>query len=240
MAALRRGDARLLEALRDAVALVLPVECAGCGRPDREVCADCRAALRPDPIVLPGEPTVIAGARYERELRAVILAFKDGDRPGLARALAPIFATALEGALRVARAGGGGDETLVLCPIPASARARRRRGFRPVERLARAVGVRGVRLLEAAPHVRRGAQKSVGATERAENVRGAFRATRRARGCRVVLIDDVVTTGATLREATRELELAGATVVAAAVLAATPRRMPNRKETPTELPPTHG
>ncbi len=236
MTARRRG-AWLGEVLLDAVALVLPVECAGCGLPDRDLCPDCREALRPQSLVLPGEFPVVAGARYERELRAVILAFKDGDRPGLARALAPPFAAALEGALRLARASGG-DDALVLCPIPSRARAVRRRGFRPVERLAAAVGVRGERLLVPVPNARRGTQKSFGASERAENTRGAFRATGRARGRRVVLLDDVVTTGATLREAARELERAGAIVVAAAVVAATPRRIPNRKETPTELPPS--
>ena len=228
----------LREVVLDAVALILPVECAGCGLPDRDLCSDCRDALRSQSLVLPGGFPIVAGARYERELRAVILAFKDGDRPGLARALAPLFAAALEGALRLARVNGGGGDTLVLCPIPSRARAVRRRGFRPVERLAAAAGVRGERLLVPAPHARGGSQKSFGASERAENTRGAFRVTGRARGRHVVLLDDVVTTGATLREAARELERAGAIVAAAAVLAATPRRIPNPKETPTELPPS--
>ena len=68
------------------------------------------------------------------------------------------------------------------------------------------------------------AQKLLDVAERERNLRGAFRVRRDVAGHRILLIDDVVTTGATLREAARVLALAGAEVVGAAVAASTPKR----------------
>ncbi|MES1212468.1 MAG: hypothetical protein ABUT11_02865 [Leifsonia sp.] len=85
------------EAGLDAVALLLPVECAGCGRPDRSVCADCRAALLPEPSGrrLPDGTPVFSGLDYDGVARRVILAFKEQGRAELAGALAPALAAAV-------------------------------------------------------------------------------------------------------------------------------------------------
>lgn len=214
---------RMRAAVLDALALMLPVACAGCAEPDRAVCAACRDGLapRPEAVVPPLAPDllVIAGLRYEGVARRVVLALKDGDRPGLARELAPALAAAARSAGERIR----GD--VVVCPVPSSRSGRRRRGYRPVERLAVAAGLRVARLLAPA---RRSApvQKRLGAVARAANARGAFRRRAGVAGRRVVLLDDVVTTGATLAEAARELVAGGAEVVGAVVLAATPRRHP--------------
>jgi predicted amidophosphoribosyltransferase len=70
-------------------------------------------------------------------------------------------------------------------------------------------------------------QAGLDTSSRAANVRGRFAVRRRARlTAPVLLVDDVVTTGATLREAQRALEAAGATVLGAATVAATRRRHP--------------
>lgn len=69
---------------------------------------------------------------------------------------------------------------------------------------------------------RHAAQSSLGAAERAQNIRGAFRARRRFAGERVMLLDDVITTGATLAAAAAALRQAGAGEVIAVALAATP------------------
>lgn len=92
-----------------------------------------------------------------------------------------------------------------------------------MEVLARRAGVRAVRALALASEPR-SEQKALGRADRERNLRGAFRARWRMDGVAVILLDDVVTTGATLDEARRALEAAGARVVAAAVVATTPMR----------------
>jgi predicted amidophosphoribosyltransferase len=67
-------------------------------------------------------------------------------------------------------------------------------------------------------------QAGLGASERERNLRGAMRGGRRLAGRRVLLVDDVLTTGATLREAARAATAAGAAVAGAVVLARVPKR----------------
>jgi predicted amidophosphoribosyltransferase len=75
-------------------------------------------------------------------------------------------------------------------------------------------------------------QAGLDTSGRARNLAGALAARRCADGLRVVVVDDVVTTGATLAEATRALRAAGAEVLGAAVVAATVRRRPGRRAAP--------
>lgn len=72
-------------------------------------------------------------------------------------------------------------------------------------------------------------QSTLGRAERQRSIAGAFQASRRFDGLRVLLIDDVVTTGATLAAAASTLRAAGARDVVAATLAATPRDRPVRR-----------
>lgn len=205
------------DALRDALALVLPVPCCGCAAPGRALCAACAAALRPQPArrVVDGGLVVHSGLVYDGVASAALRALKQQGRTGLARELAP----ALRAALAALAAEAGGE--LVAVPVPSSAAASRRRGFAVVELLARRARVAPVRLLRPA----RGTadQRGLSRDDRRRNVAGSLCA-RRAAGLRVVVVDDVVTTGATLREAQRALTAAGATVVGAAAAAATPLR----------------
>jgi predicted amidophosphoribosyltransferase len=206
-------------ALRDALALVLPVECAGCDEPDIGLCDECTAALLPLPRrqelvgTGPGEGLAVwSGLDFDGIPSRVIRALKEGGRTGLARALAPALASAF---------AASGDQGVVIVPIPTSRAAFRRRGYRVVELVAARAGLRVVRLLR---HTRRTAdQRGLDHTRRRDNVAGSLRA-RDAAGLRVLVLDDVVTTGATLAEAARALRAAGAEVVGAVTIAATPRR----------------
>jgi predicted amidophosphoribosyltransferase len=213
------------EALLDAVALVLPVECVGCGAPDRELCRRCRAGLRPEPIrrlAADGLP-VWSGFEYDGVVRAALLAAKERGRTGLLRPLAPGLAAAVDAA-GIHPAGGsaaGPGRGVLVCPVPSSGAARRRRGFDPVTVLAAAAGLPVHPLLAARGGA---AQKTLGIEERALNRRGAFVASPGVRGRRVLLVDDVVTTGATLAAAAAAVRAAGGEVVAAATAASTPRR----------------
>ncbi|WP_107424545.1 ComF family protein [Streptomyces lydicus] len=230
---------------RELAGLVLPVACAGCGRPRTELCVECRRALerdgrgarrvrpRPEPA---GLPRVWAGVPYADEARAVLLAHKER---GALRLAAPLGGV-LAGAVRGLRPGAGA----LLVPVPSARRAVAGRGHDPVRRIA----------LAAAADLRRGAGNGVGegagarvlavlrqrrpvadqaglsARQRLANVAGALEvrggAGRLLRGLPVVLVDDLVTTGATLAEAARAVTAAGGRVTGAAVVAATGSAFP--------------
>ena len=228
---IRRRDAlsgsirtALLSALLDAAALVAPVDCAGCGAPDRALCAACAAELAPDPRtalldVAPGwSIPLAAGIAYEGVARAAVLALKEDRRTELARPLRAPLLAALELAYAQPAARGA-----LLVPVPGSPAALRRRGFQPVELLARRAGLATSRALALLPEPDAGAQKHRSLAERARD-RAEPAVVREVGGRSVVLLDDVVTSGATLRAAARALARAGAVVAGCAAIAATPRR----------------
>lgn len=220
--------------------LVLPRSCAGCGRPGAAVCVGCRRALcdlavpvlgpvAPSPVP-PGWPGCHATLRYEGVAARLARAFKDEDRRDLADVLARLLADAVR---RAAPLGPPGSGVLVV-PVPSSPAAIRRRGDRPMLQLAG----RAARLLgpgasvEPALRVRRGTadQAGLGRAARLANLDGAMTVHRphRVRGRRVVLVDDVLTSGATLTEGRRALLEGGAARVDLAVAMVTPRRSPPR------------
>ncbi len=210
----------LVDAWLDALAIVSPVSCAGCGLADRALCHGCRAALVPtlrtDPVT--ATVPVISGLAYGGIARNAIVAFKEHGRTDLARHLSLTFRAATLSEVRRLPLG----ETPAFVPVPSSPEARRRRGFDPVSIVARSAGLRLDSLIGQPQS--RGRQKTLSATDRVANRQGAFRARGDCAGRRIVVIDDVVTTGATLREAIRALTEAGAIVIGAVVIARTPLR----------------
>ena len=215
-----RGSGEVREALLDALALVSPVDCAGCGRADRSLCAGCRRALVPDVqrISVPGVPLVWAGAAYTGAVRGALLGVKDG-RTSLADPLAPLLLAAL-GRLRE-EASPHPDTHVELCRVPTSRAAYRRRGFDPVRVLTRAAGLDTIRALR--PPARRAEQKRLTRDERLRNLVGVLRARGSLVGRQLIIVDDVVTTGATIRAAADAVRAAGGHVIGAVAVAATPR-----------------
>ena len=211
------------EAVLDALAWVLPVECAGCGHPDRSLCAVCRAHLAAAPVVtFAGELQVTAGLPYAGTVQRVVLALKDGRTP-MAAVLAPLLAAALAAA-RTASVAPAGIE---LAAVPSTRAAVRRRGYDPVLLVLARAGALPARVLRP-PRAHR-VQKGLGRAERYENLAGVHRARGPLHGRRFLLVDDVVTTGATLADAARAIREAGGDVVGAVAIAATPRiRHPDR------------
>lgn len=218
-----RFDGR--EVLKDLAALVWPVACVGCGAANRELCSNCVAELqgaRPLTVTSPlaGIPTYARGP-YEGVLRSVLLAYKHDGSAGFARLLGEQLAHPLSYAIARAHAPP------LLVAAPSRAAQVRKRGFRHVEAAVRAARHS---VPDPAPLVRalrstRGRQGQVGldAASRAANAaRVAVRRTYRSslNGREVVLVDDIMTTGATVRAAVDALRAAGARVVAVAVLAA--------------------
>jgi ComF family protein len=185
----------------------LPPGCARCGRPGPDaLCGACRAAP-------PAFDAVRAGGLFGGPLADAIHALKYRDRPALARPL---------GAWLAARAPVPPGAVVVSVPL---ARGRRlERGYDQAallaDALARAAGARGRRLRAALRRVREGPPQ-VGRTreERARNVADAFEAGAAVAGKDVVLVDDVVTTGATADAAAAALRRAGARSIVVVALA---------------------
>lgn len=217
--------------------LVLPRNCAGCGAPGPGLCSSCRMLLsgpalglvQPDPCP-PGLPPLAALSTYEGPVQRLLLSHKEKGRLQLTAPLGQGLAVAV-------LVHGLGP--VVLCPVPSSPRAVRERGHDHAWRLARAAAralgpdVSCRRLLQ--PNRVVADQSGLTSSQRTANLRGALRATGEPQR-RVVVVDDVVTTGATLVEATRALRAAGHEVVAAAAVAATPRRRVSPRRASPLLP----
>ncbi|POX46554.1 hypothetical protein C3489_31650 [Streptomyces sp. Ru71] len=217
---------------QDLTDLVLPAECAGCGRPRAVLCARCHAALsgaapcRVRPAAEPsGLPAVHAAARYADEVRALLLAHKERGALALARPLGEALAGAVRAGLD--RAGAhdvGVAGRVLLVPVPSSRAAVRARGHDPARRIA----------LAAAGELRRGGmpvrvaavlrqrravadQAGLDSGQRLANLAGALTVVpgggRLLGQGPVVLVDDLMTTGASLTEAARAVRDCGVSAV---------------------------
>lgn len=213
-----------LHAALDALAVLSPVQCAGCGAPDRGLCRACRASLAPHPHRLNtrGGLLVVSALEYDGVARRVILALKEQGRTDAAAALA----TALAAAIVAAAAAGVTGEVELVVPPPSRA-GRRRRGFDPVRALLAHAG-----LPHPSPVLRRvrstAAQKTLDREHRAANTVGALSARGSLKGRAFLVVDDVLTTGATLDETVRAISVAGGSVLVGAVVAFTPLRSEGR------------
>lgn len=204
----------------DALAVLLPVDCAGCGAPDRALCSACRATLtaRIRSRVLDDGTRVFAALDYEGAVRRSILALKRDGRTDVARALAVPLAAAVEAALR-----STSHQSVELAGVPTARAAHRRRGYDPVALLLKRAGLHAATPLRSVrDHAQ---QKSLDRERRRSNLAGSMRARVPLTGRVFILVDDVVTTGATLLEAARAIRVGGGEVLSAVALANTARRV---------------
>jgi ComF family protein len=207
--------------LIDVLVPAAPPVCAACGAwagAAEPLCGSCRRQLR----WLSGDVSdggVFAPVAYAGPARALVASLKFRGAVGVADAMAAaVCAAAPDGLL-------AGD--VVLVPVPLHPSRRRRRGFNQAERLARAVGERcGLTVCDClARGGSRGTQMGLGRGERLERIAGAVSVPRSiAVPERAVLVDDVVTTGATLAACAAALRDAGAREVRAVAYARTPGR----------------
>ena len=195
--------------------MIFSTRCAGCDAPGAPICRTCRFALvsRAD---TGGPQGVLVAVPFSGRVRDVLLGFKYRNRRAIAGHLAGLLVNRLVAA---------GQRVDVVTWAPTSGRRRRERGFDQAELVARHVarqlGVPCRRLLE-----REGATAPQTGRTRAGRLHGpSFRVHPHVPTGRVLLLDDVVTTGATLRAAAEALRWAGVGEVVSAAVAATPGRV---------------
>jgi len=237
--------------MRDALLdLLLGSTCAVCGRGGRVLCDGCHHALptraatcwptpRPAGLARP-----VAVGEYDGPLKLLVNAHKEQHRFALAAPLGDLLALSVLGLMDPPPARAGSPDLpppeVALVPVPSRAAVVRRRGHDPLLRITRraAAILRGTGVQTGAVQLLRSVraaedQAGLGAAARASNLAGSMTCPRGAATRRlgtasgapplVVVVDDVITTGSTVREAQRALEEAGVEVAGIAVVAATRR-----------------
>ncbi|CAB4920147.1 unannotated protein [freshwater metagenome] len=211
--------------LLELIDLLVPQECVHCARPGRSLCSACTQELNgrghrvdPNPVP-PGLPPAFSISEYSGVARSVVLAHKERGVRSLTRPLGWALARA------VAATGYG---SVMLVPIPSSRQSRAIRGEDTVGLLAhcaaRDLTAAGMRA-DVQPVLRqvraRLDQSGLGQAARTTNLAYAFVARPWRPSGAVILVDDVITTGATLAEGARALRAIGVRPVAVATVAAT-------------------
>ncbi|PLY01714.1 MAG: amidophosphoribosyltransferase [Desulfuromonas sp.] len=175
----------------------------------------CEGCLRhPLPVT-----SVVALGSYEDGLREAVHRFKFRNAIGLQRPLGWLLAEQL-----AARWGDAPPDGLL--PVPLHRKRLQQRGYNQslllAQEIRRCLNVRLAKGL-LVRRVATAAQQGLALDERQRNVKGAFAVSRRLQGERLLLVDDVLTTGATVRQCAEALLKAGAGTVEVAVLARAPR-----------------
>lgn len=219
---------RARRAVLDAWAVLAPTQCSGCGVPDRALCGACRLSLVSQVHECDRDGQVIwAALDYSGTVRRVLGNFKDGGRTDAAAALAVPLRQAIIQALsridELARVPAVTDVHLVT--IPSTAAAFRVRGYHPVELVLRHARLAATPVLDLVAATTD--QVGLGRDERVRNKTGSLRARGDLTSFRCLIVDDILTTGATVLEARRAVGAAGGEVLGFATLAETRRRIPD-------------
>lgn len=201
--------------LEDLLDVFAPTSCVGCKSPGSSICPRCESSIKLEPY--PVQRQELKGfslTSFESVAASAVIAFKDRGRTALKSWLARQLAEGLRCL----------DEATLVC-LPTSRAAFVRRGYRAnhllTQELARQSGYRyqpGV--LEFSRELLD--QRKLNAAQRADNLRLSLEATRPP--SRVILVDDVITTGASLMEARRAIHASGGLVTGFVVFAETLRR----------------
>jgi len=203
-----------MSVLEKLVGLLAPHECLGCGNEGRLLCPSCLKSLPPAKVPAPHTShlsKIQSVTLYEGLAKDLIWKLKsDG-----AQAAAYIMASAMAELLR-------GAESVCLVPVPTAVSRVRQRGYDQAKLIARSLA-RQTGFAYANYLIRCGQAHQVGANRliRLQQIGGAFRVRQvfKLKGAKILLIDDVTTTGATLDTAAELLKTAGAASVKALTFA---------------------
>jgi ComF family protein len=198
--------------------LLFPIQCVGgCGRYDQWLCPVCAASAL--------QPRLVSGASVGLPMFRSIYALGDYANPVLRRA---IISLKYSGYFGIAQALGGAAQTIIpvgkheyCVSVPLQPQRQRERGFNQTELIARRLGMPLLPLLRKTKRTAR--QASLNRAERLQNLQAAFtvdaRLAEQARGRRLLLVDDVLSTGATLAACAATLNGVSYTVIDALVIA---------------------
>lgn len=241
-AAWSRALAGSISAGRDALATAVPVDCPACGSAAIGLCGECSASLRAEIAPAAGSLALDADADrartcdsvpistavpYDGVTKRLLAALKERGRMDAIGPLSRLVRVAIAGSPAVPSGASSGTRAEhpppIIVPAPSRPASTRRRGFVPIQRVCEVALPHAAIAPWLALRASTRDQAGLDRRGRAANLTGSMRVSARVRGRRIVLVDDVVTTGATLREAVRALEAAGADVVAVVALARTIR-----------------
>jgi predicted amidophosphoribosyltransferase len=195
----------MLEILLD---IVFPATCLACGKKPKPICEDCIPVFK-----TPRQhDTLHYASELDPELGAILSALKDKNRTALLPMLSRLLRPCLEEAVAKLK------PEVLICP-PSSKAQFRKRGFNPALELFRGASPGNLLVTDRALKFGRQPrdQRQLSKSERQLNMQGLFFAN--LAPARVLLVDDVITTGATLEAANKALTAAGSEVLGSCVLA---------------------
>lgn len=191
--------------------LILPSKCAVCDLPGPNLCSVCAKKLSPNPHRFTrGKLSGLAATDFSPEMSKLLVAFKEKGQSALIADLKPLLTSLV---MEIASV----NQQVFLVPVPSRTKNFYKRGFTPsviiANSLADALG--NARVLNGLKITAVADQVGLSAAERLTNLAGAMSLKQTVDGKVCFVVDDIVTTGATITEAWRVLTVGGAIVIGA-------------------------
>ncbi len=207
------------------ISLIFPTRCPVCNEvifPNEDFCEKCRAELTEynDSFKIRGAKSFTAAFEYNEKISPAVILLKRGVKGNAPYALGTALASELEN-------NGISQKIDIIIPVPLYKSDKRERGFNQAELIAKEVG--RITKINVSPDIvektrKTNQQKTLTKRERTVNLKDAFeiKSPDKIKGKRILLVDDVCTTGSTLTEITILLRKSGAAEVHCAVCCKTP------------------